>query len=97
MKNIDLIIEHVDQEMKSIYGRSIHSMEITNTPGFWRDKKERRYPGHPLHGCLGNEGLFKATYYLSEPGRDEKGRFLRPFRAWETIKKHVDNTQRSEP
>ena len=77
----------VEQYFNLHYGVSLSDLEITETPGYWRDKKAKIHPGHPLHGCLFCEGPFKATYYYSDSGRCCKtGKFLSPHRTWRILK-----------
>lgn len=80
----------VDGFMKSRYGVSLDELEITDTPGFWRDKEAKIHPGHPLHGCIGCSGPFKATYLFNDHYRDEKGRWASPTRTWRKLYNDVE-------
>jgi hypothetical protein len=76
--------ERVAAHFATYYRVSMEDVEITETPGYWRDREAKMHPGHPLHGCLGNEGPFKATYrYLDQPRVN--GRFASPTRTWREL------------
>jgi hypothetical protein len=66
-------------------------LEISEVPGYWRDKEAKIHKGHPLHGCIGCMKPFKATYVYFDKNRDEKGRFASPYRTWKTIKECMQN------
>ncbi len=85
--------ERVEQHMQTYYRKSLDDLEITDTPGYWRDKKlcgGREKCHAPIHQFIHCEGGIQHTYYFAEYGRDKKGRFLRPFRAWEELKKEQE-------
>jgi hypothetical protein len=63
----------------------LDAMDTTDTPGYWQDKEPRMHHGHPLHGCLGCSGPFKATYTYFDTRR-ENGRFASPTRSWRVIR-----------
>ena len=63
-------------------------LERTNTPGYWRVRGG--CPGgercvHAFRGALGPcDGGVELTISYAEHGkRDRKGRFIKPYRAWE--------------
>jgi hypothetical protein len=59
-------------------------IEATSVRGYWRFKRL-------CHGeCLmGHEHPIHHTLYFAEHGtRDERGRFVSPFRAWEEWRSH---------
>jgi hypothetical protein len=67
----------------------MNELVITNTRGYWQDRNTCKGDGscpEPLHKMLGCREGVKHTYYFVEHGRDENGRFLRPYRAWEAIR-----------
>jgi hypothetical protein len=67
--------------MRIHYRKGLDEMEISDVPGYWRDKQPQMHTGHPLHGCLGCSGPFRATYtYFDAPRRD--GRFASRTRTW---------------
>lgn len=75
----------VDSHMRLRYRKRLSEMEITDTPGYWRDKEPSMHPGHPLHACLGCSGPFRATYsYFDEPRNG--GRFASRTRTWAALK-----------
>ena len=80
-----VVIQRVDSSMRMRYGIGLDAMEITDTPGYWRDKVAKMHRGHPLHGCLGCSGPFKATYTYFDTRRD-RGRFVSPTKSWRTIR-----------
>lgn len=79
------VIQRVDWWMRMKYGIGLDAMEIADTPGYWQDKEPRVHPGHPLHGCIGCSGPFKATYTYFDTSR-ENGRFVSPTRSWRIIR-----------
>ena len=80
----------VKKHMKKAYNKDINELVIGSSKGYWVDKNKcdgTKGCKHPIHNCIGNsEGVYH-TYYFAEFGRDTNGRFLRPFRAWEELKK----------
>jgi hypothetical protein len=71
----------VDSHMRLHYRKGLDEMEISDVPGYWRDREPQMHTGHPLHGCLGCSGPFRATYtYYDPPRRD--GRFASRTRTW---------------
>lgn len=80
-----VVIQRVDSWMRIKYGIGLDAMDITDTPGYWRDKEPRMHHGHPLHGCIGCGGPFKATYTYFDTGR-ENGRFVSPTKSWRIIR-----------
>jgi len=78
-------LERVANYFDLYYGVSLESLEITNTPGYWRDRVAKIHPHHPLHGCLGCSGPFKATYRYYDPLQDSNGRFQSRYKTWKII------------
>lgn len=75
----------VDASMQRRYNVSLDDLEITATPGYWQDKEPKYHKGHPLHGCIGWEGPFRATYtYFDSPRIN--GRFASRTRTWRALK-----------
>lgn len=75
----------VDAHMRLWYRVSLADLEQTDIPGYWRDKEPRMHPGHPLHGCLGCDGPFRATYTYFDPPRSG-GQFASTTRTWAALK-----------
>lgn len=96
--NVDVngLREKVDAHMRLHYSTPLADMEMTDTPGYWQDKEAKHHPGHPLHGCLGCAGPFKATYTYRDCTR-ESGRFVSPYRTWRTLKAAVGKTEPQSP
>ncbi len=78
----------VDRHMRLKYRVPLAEMEIADTPGYWRDREPKTHPGHPLHGCLGCQGPFRATYTFHDPPRDKRGRLASTTRTWKALKEH---------
>jgi hypothetical protein len=79
-------MEKVRQHMKMKYRVDLDDLEISNVPGYWRDKKPKIHPGHPLHRCIGCDGPFRATYTYHDNPRDyTTGRFASIYRTWRKI------------
>lgn len=77
--------DRVAAHMRTRYGVDMADIEIADTPGYWRDKQPRMHPGHPLHGCVGCAGPFRATYtYFDAPRLG--GRFASPTRTWAALR-----------
>jgi hypothetical protein len=83
------LLARVASHMRVKYRVGMDEIEITDTPGYWRDKEEKMHPGHPLHGCIGCNGLFRATYTYFDPPR-EKGRFASPTRPWAALRPNTE-------
>jgi hypothetical protein len=83
--------EKVSQHMKLYYNKSMSELEISEVPGYWRDLEPKKHNNHPLHGCIGCESPFNATYVYHDKNRDENGRFASPYRTWKTIKECMQN------
>lgn len=71
---------------------TLEDIEATNSSGYWRVKNG--CPGgkdcrHAFRGALGScDGSTDLTIYFSEHGkRDEKGRWIKPYRVWEILRK----------
>ena len=78
----------VKSYMKWYYNKDIEDLVISTSKGYWRDKEPctgKNGCRHPIHGCIGNDEGMCHTYYFAEHGRDNRGRFLKPFRAWEEL------------
>ena len=69
------------------YKVTMDDIEITDVPGYWRDREAKMHPGHPLHSCIGCDGPFKATYTFFDSAR-VGGRFASPTRTWRMIYEH---------
>jgi hypothetical protein len=79
-------IEIVRQHMKTYYRVNLDDLEISDVPGYWRDRTPKMHKGHPLHNCLGCSGPFRATYTYFDNIRDYiTGRFVSPYRTWRKI------------
>lgn len=79
-------IEKVRRHMRLYYRVDLDDLEISNVPGYWRDKKPKIHPGHPLHRCVGCAGSFRATYTYYDNQRDyATGKFASPYRTWRKI------------
>lgn len=81
----EAVVRCVDLHMRRKYGIGLDQMEITDTPGYWRDKEAKIHHGHPLHSCLGCSDPFKATYSYFDTCR-ENGRFVSPTKSWRIIR-----------
>ncbi len=75
----------VNDHMIRHYRVSLDDLEQTDTPGYWQDKEAKMHPGYPLHGCLGCDGPFRATYTYYDSSR-VNGRFASPTRTWKRLK-----------
>lgn len=82
-------IQRVAEYMRIHHRKSMDELEITDTPGYWRDREASIHPGHPLHSCLGCSGPFRATYSYFD-GRGDGGRFASPTRTWRAIREGSD-------
>ena len=71
--------------MRMKYRVGMAEIEITDTPGYWRDKKPKMHPGHPLHSCMFCDGPFRATYTYFDPPRIG-GQFASPTRTWAALR-----------
>jgi hypothetical protein len=77
--------ERVDRHMQLYYRVRLSDLEISDVPGYWRDREAKMHTGHPLHSCLFCDGPFRATYSYHDPSI-VKGRFASPHKTWWTIK-----------
>lgn len=89
--------ERAKWHFATYYRKDIDELHTSETRGYWVDKiecegKKGGCEAH-IHDFLFNEGPCYHTYYFAEPGRDEKGRFLRPYRAWEELRKAEENAR----
>lgn len=79
-------IEIVRKYMKLKYRINLDDLEISNVPGYWQDKEPKVHHDHPLHGCIGCKGPFRAAYVYTDSFRDPKtGKFASPYRTWRKI------------
>ncbi len=78
--------DKVRQHMKSKYRVNLDDLELANTPGYWIAKEAKIHKGHPLHGCIGCGGPFRATYTFFDRNKDSRGRFASPYRTWNAMK-----------
>lgn len=90
---INFLLARVAWHMRMKYRVEMDEIEITDTPGYWQDKEEKMHPGHPLHGCIGCNGPFRATYTYFDSSRIN-GRFASPTRTWAELRA---NTALSRP
>lgn len=84
--DLDSIRQTVEMSMRIRYRVSLDDLEITEVPGYWRDRVPKMHPGHPLHSCLFCDGPFRATYTYSDSNR-VGGRFASPTRSWAALKR----------
>jgi hypothetical protein len=63
-------IEKVRDYMKYKYQVDLADLEISDVPGYWRDKVPKMHPRHPIHQLIGCRGPFKATYTYFDNPRD---------------------------
>lgn len=80
--------DRVKKYMKWYYNKDIDDLKISIVRGYWRDKELCTGINgcrHPIHETIGNSNGTYHTYYFAEYGRDERGRFLKPFRAWQEL------------
>lgn len=91
------LLARVAWHMRMKYRVEMQDIEITDTPGYWRDREPKMHPGHPLHGCIGCDGPFRATYSYFDPPR-EHGRFASPTRTWAALRANaaLTGTQQRE-
>ena len=83
---LEQALRRVADHFRYIYRVELQDLDISDTPGYWRDKELHQHPNHPLHGFMFCEGPFKATYYYEDGTRDLKtGRFLSPHQTWRLI------------
>lgn len=75
----------VAAHMRLKYGVDLSDLEISDVPGYWRAREAKVHPGHPLHGCLGCAGPFRATYTFFDPPRT-RGRFASRTRTWSALR-----------
>jgi len=78
------LLARVALHMRLVYGVEMRDIEIISTPGYWRDKRPKAHPRHPLHSFLGCEGAFCATYTYFDYPR-VKGRFASATRTWAAL------------
>lgn len=85
--NLERLRQRVTAHMLLHYRVRLDDLEISDVPGYWRDKEPKIHPGHPLHGCLFNSGPFQATYtFFDEPRLN--GRFASRTRTWRALREH---------
>jgi len=85
MNKIKKLESHVRYWFKIKYNVNYDDLDISDVPGYWRDKEAKIHPGHPLHSCIGCSGAFKATYTYFDQGRASNGRFSSPTETWRSI------------
>lgn len=78
--------EKVAASFKLRYRVEMNELEITDAPGYWRDKQPKMHPEHPLHGCIGCDGPFKASYQYLDPPRKDNGQFASQTRTWARLR-----------
>ncbi len=81
--------ERVQDHMLRMYRKKMEELEITDVPGYWKDKHPCKGAGacrHPMHAVMFCEAGTRHTYRFRENDRDSNGRFMRPFRAWEELR-----------
>ena len=87
-------IERVREHMKRKYRVDLDDLELSDVPGYWKDKEPKMHKGHPLHSCLGCDGPLRATYTYHDHPRDHAtGKFASPYRTWRILHNnriHVD-------
>ena len=74
----------VDGYMRLHYRKPLRDMVISDVPGYWKDTEARMHEGHPLHGCVGCEGPFVASYSFRNENR--RGKFVSPYASWRIIR-----------
>lgn len=67
----------VDIEFRCRFGKNLSDLEITNIPGWWRDKNLSRHPGFPVD--------YRASYRYLDPVRRPNGSFRGMFRTWQIL------------
>ena len=78
----------VDEWLYIKYGKHLKDLDISDVPGYWRDKEATMHPGQPLHTFIGCSGPFKASYTYTDSIRDRNGRFASRTRTWKLIKNY---------
>jgi hypothetical protein len=83
--------KRVDDWMFLYYRKHLDDLEITDTPGYWREKEPcgGRASGcrHPIHGCLFNSGATHHTVRFVELNcRGPDGRFISRHQSWRVLK-----------
>jgi len=88
-------IERFERYIRNRHNLTLDDVVIANVPGFW-DVKEPCPGGencrHAYRGYIGSCDGGGLTIYFVEHGRDERGRFLSPTRAWKEIKEATDES-----
>ena len=80
--------ERLAYHLKWHYHKTLDDVRITDTPGYWEAKKEcdPKTCHAMIHTALFNDGPVKHTYsYFDAIGRDNRGRFLSPYRTWRSL------------
>jgi hypothetical protein len=85
MNNIEILQKKVSEYFKWKYSINLKDLDITDTPGYWRDKETKMHPGHPLHGCMFCDGPFKATYTYYDNFRGLDGKYQSRTSTWRKI------------
>ena len=85
--DVEAVRRVVDAHMRLHYRKPLADMDISDVPGYWRDREAIVHKGHPLNGCLFCGGPFKASYrYLDQPRNQFTGRFASPYRSWRVLR-----------
>jgi len=80
--------KYLNSHLKTNHNITIDDVEITESSGYWRSKKPCTETCHaPIHSFMGCSDRTCHTYLFTERGaRDEAGRFVSPYRVWNTLK-----------
>jgi len=89
------LVRRVDAHMRLHYRVSLDDLEMTDTPGYWKDKQPKMHPGHPLHSFLFCDGPFRATYTYFDPPRIG-GRFASVTRTWAALRDNAIQTTKEQ-
>ena len=82
--------ERVETAWRFAYrGLTLADVEIAAGPGYWRIKEPcggRGACSSPMHQFFGCDGPTQHTVtFVDPPARDERGRFLSPYRTWRIL------------
>ena len=78
-------MKEFERHLKLRYGLTPADVEKTEAPGYWRKKELCGGAGvcnAEIHTFLFNEGPMHHNVCFFDSGRDEKGRFVSPYRTW---------------
>lgn len=84
-ESIDELRRKVDMHMRLRYRTPLAEMEPASTPGYWQDREPKMHRWHPLHGAMGCDGPFQATYTYYDSSRVD-GKFSSRTRTWARLK-----------